>query len=518
MALKFYNTLTRKKEIFKPINKGVVHIYSCGPTVYDYAHIGNWRAFIFYDLLRRYLKYRGFAVKQVMNLTDVDDKTIRNSQKEGVSLSQFTEKYAKIFFEDMKTLNIEKAEICPKATEHILDMVALIKKLMKNGYAYRGEDGSIYYSVSAFRDYGKLSKLKINELVAGARVKQDEYTKENAQDFALWKAWSEEDGDVFWETEIGKGRPGWHIECSAMSMKYLGETFDIHTGGIDLIFPHHENEIAQSEGATGKKFVNYWIHNDHVLIDGKKMSKSLGNFFTLKDLLDRGHDPKAIRYALISTHYRSKLNITDEVLVAAKNAVERLANFIDALKEIKTEPKAGSENKSLTALAKKTGQEFEKHMDDDLDTNNALASIFEFVKKTNKMIEKGKIGKKNAQSCLELMKKIDTVLGLGILEEKSGFDAEFKSIFFEFLNKLAEDLESKKMADLADKIRVHIAEFEDISKKPSMEKILDLVIEIREDVRKKKIYDLSDKIRADLKGIGIVIEDTEKGVKWKKAW
>ncbi|MBW3023037.1 cysteine--tRNA ligase [Candidatus Woesearchaeota archaeon] len=274
MALKIFNTLTRKKEEFKPV-KLPVRMYNCGPTVYYYPHIGNYRAYVFADLIKRYLKYKGFKVKQVMNITDVDDKTIRDSQKEGISLKEFTEKYEKAFYEDLEKLNIDKADVFPKATEHIEEMVAIIKILLDKKIAYKSDDGSIYYDISKFPDYGKLAHIDVSELKAGARVKQDEYEKGQAQDFALWKAWDENDGDGFWETELGKGRPGWHIECSAMSMKSLGASFDIHTGGIDLVFPHHENEIAQSEAATGKKFVNYWVHNEWLLVDGKKMSKSL---------------------------------------------------------------------------------------------------------------------------------------------------------------------------------------------------------------------------------------------------
>src|SRR3989339_892084 len=271
-------------------------MYSCGPTVYDFAHIGNFRAYIVADILKRYLKFKGFKIKHVMNITDVDDKTIKGSIEQKISLNQYTEKYTKAFFEDLRTLNIEPADIFPRATEHIKEMVSMIQKLIMNGLAYKGEDNSWYYDISKFRDYGKLSKLKLGELKEGARVKQDSYEKEQAQDFALWKAYDKDDGDVFWETDLGKGRPGWHIECSAMNMKYLGEEFDIHTGGVDLIFPHHENEIAQSIGSTGKKFVHFWIHNEHLLVNGRKMSKSLGNFYTLRDLLSKNYNPRAIRY------------------------------------------------------------------------------------------------------------------------------------------------------------------------------------------------------------------------------
>src|SRR3989338_1743942 len=278
MTLKLYNTLTRRKEVFKPLKGKVVGIYSCGPTVYGFAHIGNFRAYIFSDLLRRYLKYKGYKVKQVMNLTDVDDKTIKGSRNRGIPLAEYTLKYKQAFFENIKTLNIGQVEVYPEATKHIREMVGLVKKLLKKGYAYQSGDGSIYYDISKFADYGKLAHLDMDGLKEGARIKHDEYAKEKAQDFALWKAYDNEDGDVFWETELGKGRPGWHIECSAMSMKYLCKTFDIHTGGTDTMFPHHENEKTQSEAAPGYKDVNNWLHCEHLMVEGKKMSKSLGNF------------------------------------------------------------------------------------------------------------------------------------------------------------------------------------------------------------------------------------------------
>ena len=285
--IRLFNTLTREKEVFTPIEPGKVGMYTCGPTVYDYAHIGNFRAFIFEDLLKRWLKYRGFKVLHVMNLTDIDDKTIKGSRTQGIPLKQYTDFYAKAFFEDAKTLNIEPADVYPRATEHIPEMVTLIKTLIAKGFAYNGDDGSIYFAISKFQDYGKLSKIQVHELKAGARVNVDEYAKEEAQDFALWKAWTPTTATFSGKPNLAKGRPGWHIECSAMSMKYLGETFDIHCGGVDNMFPHHENEIAQSEAATGKHFVHYWMHNEHLLVEGKKMAKRLGNFYTLRDLLKK---------------------------------------------------------------------------------------------------------------------------------------------------------------------------------------------------------------------------------------
>jgi len=332
--MKIYNTMTRKKQEFRPIVPGNVGIYTCGPTVYNYAHIGNLRSFICADILKRWLIYKGFKVKHVMNITDVDDKTIRDSQKQNISLKEFTRKYEKAFFEDLNKLNIIKPDITPRATEHIDDMVSVIQTLLEKGYAYHGEDGSIYFSIKKFPDYGKLAGLDLDKLKPTAQISEDEYSKEDARDFALWKAWTEKDGDVYWETPLGKGRPGWHIECSTMSSKYLGIPFDIHTGGVDLIFPHHTNEIAQAEAATGKKFVNYWVHIEHLIVDNKKMSKSLGNFYTLRDLLEKGYSSKAIRYILMSTHYRKQLNFTLSGLEQAEKTVKGLLDFMHKIKTI----------------------------------------------------------------------------------------------------------------------------------------------------------------------------------------
>ncbi len=402
MTLKLFNTLIRKKEVFKPLNRNLVRIYSCGPTVYDFAHIGNCRAYLCIDILKRYLKYRGFKLKHVMNLTDVDDKTIAASQKEGISLKKYTQRYIKAFFEDIKELNIMQADIYPKATENIEEMAPLIKKLIDKGYAYKTKDGSVYYDISKFKDYGKLSRVKIKELKDGARVSQDSYDKKDVKDFALWKGYTKNDGDVFWETELGKGRPSWHIECSAMSIKYLGETLDIHAGGVDLIFPHHENEIAQSEAATGKKFVNLWFHNGHLLVDNKKMTKSLANFYTLRDLFIKGYETKPIRYLLLSTHYRQKLNFTFKSLGAAKNSVERLQNFVFKM----IDQKGKEDNPKIKELIKKAKNDFEEKMNDDLNISGALAVIFGFINKVNKK----KISKNDADDVLKLMKKFDSIL------------------------------------------------------------------------------------------------------------
>ena len=464
MPLKLYNTLTRKKEVFKPIKDKIVNLYTCGPTIYDYAHIGNFRAYICSDILKRYLKYKGFKVKHIMNITDVDDKTIKGANQQKISLKDYTKKYEKIFFEDIEALNIDKADVFPKATEHIKEMIDLVKKLLKNGIAYKSEDGSIYYDISKFKDYGKLSHTKIKELKEGARVNQDSYEKESANDFALWKAYHEEDGNIFWQTEIGKGRPGWHIECSAMSMKYLGSHFDIHAGGVDLVFPHHENEIAQSEAFTGKKFVNYWFHNEHLLVDGRKMSKSLGNYYTLRDLLTKNYNPKAIRYLLLSTHYRQQLNFTEESVKAAENSIQRLKDFMLKLKEIKSNVK----NKEIEKLIQKTKNQFEEAMDDDLNISIALSHIFEFVKETNTLMMENKIGKIDSKKIIKLIDNLDKVLG--VLEEKE--------------EKLSQEL--KKLIDE------------------------------REKARKEKDYTKADKIRQQLKEKGIILEDTKEGVRWKK--
>jgi cysteinyl-tRNA synthetase len=462
----FFNTLTRKKENFKPLEEKKVKMYTCGPTVYDFAHIGNFRAFLFEDLLKRWMVQRGFKVTHVMNLTDIDDKTIKGSQKKGLPLRQFTDFYVKAFFEDIKALNIEPADIYPKATDHIPEMVDLIKTLMTKGYAYRGEDGSIYFSVCKFSDYGKMSKIKVDELKVGARVSQDEYTKEEAQDFALWKAWTPEDGDVYWETELGKGRPGWHIECSAMSMKYLGKTFDIHCGGVDNMFPHHENETAQSEAATGKKFVNYWLHNEHLQVEGKKMSKRLGNYYTLRDLLAKGYDPIAIRYLLMSTHYRQQFNFTFEGLEAAKGAVDRLKNFVRRLHD--TDGK-GSDGK-VAAFIEKAEVCFGGSMDDDLNIGIALASLFDFVREINNLLDANTVSKAEAADVGGLMMKFDAVLGI------------------------------------VGKVEVEDALAPDI----------DVLVQKREVARKAKNWKEADAIRTQLKTMGIVLEDTAQGIRWRK--
>jgi len=442
--LKLYNTLTRKKEAFKPIKNKEVGMYSCGPTVYDFAHIGNLRAYIFSDILRRYFEYLGLKVKNVMNLTDVDDKTIKRSREEGIKLKELTQKYEKAFLEDIRSLNIIKPNIMPRATEHIKEMVALIKGLLKKGYAYKTEDG-IYFSIKKFRDYGKLARIDFSKLKQTERMKKDIYEKEETRDFALWKFWTQEDGNVFWETEIGKGRPGWHIECSAMSMKYLGESFDIHTGGFDLVFPHHQNEIAQSEAATGKKFVNYWLHNEWLLVDGKKMSKSLGNFYTLRSIMEKGFKPLSLRYLYLSDHYRSQLNFTLENLKNAQNSYERLKNIV---KELKYDGKVNEEYL----------RDFEKAMDQDLETSKALQVLWTLVRD------------EKAQGKVETIGKMDEVLGLKLLEkEKIKVPAEIQQL-----------------------------------------------VDEREKARENKNFKLSDELRQKMKEKGWWVDDTDEGPKVKK--
>ena len=394
MELKLYNTLTRKKQVFKPIKKGEVGIYVCGPTIYNYIHIGNLRAYLTADILRRVLKFNEYKIKEVMNLTDVDDKTIRDSQKQNKSLKEFTAIYEKEFLEDIKLINLEMPEVIPKATEHINEMVNIIKKLLDKKIAYKTDNG-IYFSIKKFKDYGKLSNINLKKLKTGAsdRVLKDEYDKENINDFAIWKFYTKEDGNVFWNTKIGKGRPGWHIECSAMSMKYLGKHFDIHTGGEDLIFPHHENEIAQSECATGKKFVNYWLHNGWVLVDNKKMSKSLGNFYNLKDIIKKEYSPFELRYFYLTKNYRQRFNFTWENLQASKTSYTRLKNIITEIKNDKT-------------INKTYLKEFENAINNDLDTPKALQVLWKLVRD------------KNAKGKLKTIEKMDEVFGLKLLKKE----------------------------------------------------------------------------------------------------
>jgi cysteinyl-tRNA synthetase len=448
--------------VFKPVKKGQVNMYLCGPTVYNFPHIGNYRAYVADDLLNRFLKYLGFKVTFIQNLTDVDDKTIRDSQKQNKSLKDFTKPFIDGFFQDLKALNVLPASKYPKATEHINEMVKTIKLLLDNSLAYKTSSGDIYFSISKFKDYGKLAHIDISQLKEGAssRVRADEYGKENPGDFALWKAWTEDDGKIFWETEIGKGRPGWHIECSSMSTKYLGQPFDIHGGGVDLIFPHHENEIAQAEGATGKKFVNYWFHNEWLLVDGKKMSKSLGNFYTLKDILDKGYHSLAIRFLLISTHYKQQLNFTFEGLDASRNSLQRIWDFMKKLDE------CDGKGKDISNILKKAKDKFEKCLNDDLEISGAMAAVFDLIKAINPLLSD--LSKNDAKEIKKQMIEFDSVLGFVVVDE--------------------EDVD------------------EEIQK----------LIDEREKARKDKDFKRADEIRDELKQQGIVLEDTPKGARWKR--
>jgi cysteinyl-tRNA synthetase len=439
-------------------------MYTCGPTVYDYAHIGNFRTFLFEDLLRRYLKFKGYRVTQVMNLTDIDDKTIKGAMQKKVSLKEYTAFYKEAFFADMDNLGVERAEIYPEATAHIPEMVAMIKRLKEKGFAYE-IGGNYYFSIAKFPQYGKLAHLDLSGLKAGARIASDEYEKEAISDFALWKAWDENDGDAFWETEIGKGRPGWHIECSAMSMKYLGETFDIHTGGVDNMFPHHENEIAQSEAANGKKFVNFWLHSEHLLVEGVKMSKRFNNYYTLRDILKKGYPPIAVRYVLLATHYRQQLNFTFDGLNAARNGLERYNDFYANLQ---TYNGGGDSDGEASRIIEKTLSEFESALDDDLNISPALGAVFDFIRDINRLKAEGRLSTADRDEALKALERIDKVLGF-LIKDKDAIDSGIEKLINE-----------------------------------------------RNEAKKKRDFAKADAIRAELHKMGIVLEDTPSGTKWKR--
>lgn len=407
MPILFYNTLTRSKEEFNAIKPNEAGMYTCGPTIYNYAHIGNFRAYMFEDLVRRYLTFRGYKVTHIMNLTDVEDKLIRTCRETGKPLKEITAHYARAFFEDIDTLGIWRADAYPAATDHIPEMVDLIKALREKGHTYE-EKGSIYFKLTTFPKYGRLSHMNLDDLKTGAsgRVDADEYEAEEARDFAVWKAWDEQDGDVYWETELGKGRPGWHIECSAMSMKYLGPHFDIHCGGIDNMFPHHENEIAQSCCATGAPFVNYWLHCAHLMVEGRKMAKSLGNFYTLRDLIAKGLDPLAIRYTLIATHYRQPSNFSFDAVAASSQALRRIRDFRIRLEEIH------GEGDELLQECRDCEAEFIANMDDDLNISGALGAVFNFIRDVNRKIDDGGVGSAGATHVLDLLDQLNQVTGI----------------------------------------------------------------------------------------------------------
>jgi cysteinyl-tRNA synthetase len=471
-----HNTMSNRLEPLEPLHKGEVRIYTCGPTVYAFAHIGNFRTFVFQDILRRFLRSQGYRVLQVMNVTDVDDRIIQSAAHAGVTIREYTEKYIRAFLEDIGALNIEMPEELVRATDHIDDMVALIERLQQKGLTYNS-DGSVYYRIAKFPEYGKLSKIDARGMKAGARVDVDQYEKDDARDFALWKA--PKSGEHFWETRIGPGRPGWHVECSAMAMKYLGDTLDIHTGGVDLAFPHHENEIAQSEAATGHVFVKLWLHAEHLIIDGQKMSKSLGNFFTLRDLFARGQKPSTIRFLLLSVPYRRQLNFTEDGLKQAQNSIERLRNFVARLKIAKFGP--GS-NPEIVKRVERAEDDFTAGLADDVNTAMALAAVFDLVRDVNTAMDRTTFLQQDAPRVLAAMEKFDQILA--VLNDDDG----------EKLRKLGLGAEAPRMG--ADQIEALVAE--------------------RLAAKKRRDFQRSDEIRQQLADFGIVIEDTKDGsIRWK---
>lgn len=416
-SLKLYNTASRKKEELIPLEDNLVKMYTCGPTVYNYAHIGNFRTYLFEDILRRTIKFFGFRISQVMNLTDVDDKTIKGAIANGVTLDEYTQPFIDAFFQDLKTLNIEPVEFYPAATHFIPEMIQMIETLVQKGIAYVGGDGSIYYSIKDFPRYGCLSHLNLEDLQADAseRVVNDEYEKDHVADFVLWKKYdATRDGKIYWESPFGPGRPGWHLECSAMAIKLLGKTLDIHVGGVDNMFPHHENEIAQSEAYSGEQFVKIWMHSEHLLVDQKKMSKSLGNFYTLRDLLNKGYSGTQVRYMLLQTHYKTQLNFTFQGLEAAQHSLDRLNSFIQRLYDIQQE---ASSNKVLN-LIEITLEKFKEALGDDLNISIALAAVFDFVREINTLCDQNMVSAKEAQEILKTMARFNAVLGVLSLEKK----------------------------------------------------------------------------------------------------
>jgi cysteinyl-tRNA synthetase len=493
MPLRLYNTLPAKIEEFRTIDANAVRMYACGPTVYDYGHIGNFRTFIAVDVLYRYLRQSGYSVRYVMNITDVDDKIIRNAARDGVSVNQYTAKYEKAFLEDSTTLNIEHP-VLVRATEHIPEMAEFIAALVDKGFAYRTDDGSYYFRIAKFPSYGKLSKKDFAGMEDGARVEVDEYDKDNARDFALWKA--PKPGEAKWETPIGPGRPGWHIECSVMSMEELGETFDLHAGGEDLIFPHHENEIAQSESLTGKPFAHFWFHARFLLVEGEKMSKSLGNFFTLRDLVLKGHKPSSIRFLLASVPYRNQLNFTWHGLKQAAASVERLRNF--RLRLSTGQFPAGT-NPAMADLARETVERMKAGMDDDLNTAQAQAAIFDMVRAANAAIDAGQLRKEDAAPLLQAIEKFDEIFA--VLKDD---DAPKMKTILEWAQ--AEGREKDVSKELAEAVGSQQLSDADIEKK----------IAEMDQARRGRNFKLSDSIRAELTEAGILVEITKEGIRWRR--
>jgi cysteinyl-tRNA synthetase len=464
--LKFHNTLSGQLEEFRPMVEGEVKMYYCGPTVWDYGHIGNFRSAIFTDILSRYLRFKGYRVTHVMNITDVEDRIIALSQKNGVTIDEYTSKYIDALWEDFDALGCARPDVIPRATRHIPEMVSLIERLEARGHAYRSDD-SIYYRITSFPEYGKLSKINFAGNIAGAseRVDTDKYEKEDARDFALWKV-AESPDEPAWDTKLGRGRPGWHIECSAMSMKYLGETFDIHAGGIDLVFPHHENEIAQSEGATGKTFARYWIHFEHLKVNGESMSKSKGNYYTFRDVVARGFAPVAVRYFLFSVPYRKQLNFTFDALRGAEKSVMGLRDFRARLKEARVE--AGA-NPRLQETAARALTEFEAGLDDDFNTSVALAALHNLAREVNTAIDDHALREDNKRELLALLDRFNTVLNIFEDEQAFMLDAEIQSL-----------------------------------------------IDERQEARRRRDFARGDEIRDQLAQRGITLEDTKDGVRWKR--
>ena len=449
MEMKVFNSLTRREESLAPLAENTIRLYTCGPTVYNFAHIGNFRAYTFEDILRRVIQFNGMKVKQVMNLTDVDDKTIRGANAAGVALTDYTKTYKDAFFADLKKLNIQPAEVYPAATDHIPEMIALVEKLVEKGVAYKSDDGSVYFAVTKFPGYGKLAHIDFDNQRTGARCAADEYDKENVGDFALWKAWEESDGPVGWDSPWGRGRPGWHIECSAMSMKYLGETFDLHTGGIDNLFPHHENEIAQAEAATGKDFVKTWMHCAHLKVNGEKMSKSAGNFFTLRDLIEKGWSGREIRYVLVNAHYRQGLNFAFSALEDARKSLERIDRCVDALSAAAN----GAAPGETPDWAAKCLEDFTAAVNEDLNTPKAFAALFELVRHANAALQGG-LPSEQAAAVLEVFKRMDSVLGVVFFGKaaKAEVPAEIQAL----LDQRAEARKAKNWAE-SDRLRDEIA-------------------------------------------------------------
>ena len=445
MALQFYNTLKRKKEIFRPIVDGEVGLYTCGPTVYDYAHIGNFRTFIFEDLLKRWLLHLGYDVTHVMNITDVDDKTIKKSQSEGIELSLITEKYIDFFMDDLGWLKMIPADTFPKATDAVPKMIRMIEILLNKGFAYREKDGSVYFNIRSFPDYGRLTKINLAEQQSGERVKDDEYNKDKPQDFALWKGWKEEDGDVVWDAPWGRGRPGWHIECSAMSSEALGDHFDIHCGGVDNMFPHHENEIAQSQCATDKPFVNFWLHSEFLLVDGGKMSKSLGNFYRITDLKELGFTPECIRYQLLAGHYRSKITFSIDKKHEGDKIVQKITDF-----------KLRLENRDAVHFADESLPEeyniFRDRMNDDLNTPKSFAVFFDWMKSINTKIDNNELTEKELGQSWEFLNVFDEIFGLIISNQTYEIPSEITDLLN--LRKKAREVKDWNKADSIRKILI----------------------------------------------------------------